>query len=350
LRNAGSYKALILKNKSRLNAELVKIKIQRKCKDNKDLIPEHIRNAVVLPRYLRVNTLKSTVDKVIKHFVEKGFIYSKNDFLLEEYQKKTIYRDKHLSELLVLPSNVDLHEDELLLNGSIILQDKASCFPAFILNPPKNSIVIDACSAPGNKTSHLSMIMQNTGRIYAYDMDRRRLDTLEKLTKRAGCKNITPICGSFLDINPNDPKFLNVEYILLDPSCSGSGIVGRMDHLVQDISEEENLDTKEDRIDSLAEFQKQALLHAFLFPNIKRVVYSTCSKHKEENEFVVKHVLETNKDFRLVEKVFPTWKRRGEYHVQGGNRLIYTAENLIRTLPEEDKTIGFFVALFEKYK
>lgn len=172
-------------------------------------------------------------------------------------------------------------------------------------------------AAPGNKTSHLSAIMKNTGKITAFDMDRKRLDTLERLTGRAGCSNIKAVHGSFLDANPKD--YSNVEYILLDPSCSGSGIVGRMDHLVQDFEENEAEDTQE-RVNSLAEFQKQVLLHAFSFPKVKRVVYSTCSKHKEENEMVVEHVLSKNKKFKLVENVFSTWKRRGLEEFSCGNQ------------------------------
>ncbi|KAI8897249.1 S-adenosyl-L-methionine-dependent methyltransferase [Globomyces pollinis-pini] len=343
IKSGGAYKPLVLKHRARLNAELVKIKIKRRCKDNKDLIPDHIRNAIVIPRYVRVNTIKVTVENTIQHFTKNGYnLISFESMFENNFPAKSMCKDKHLPELLVLPPSADLHEDDYLLKGNIILQDKASCFPAFVLNAPKNSVCIDGCAAPGNKTSHLSAIMENTGKIFAFDMDRKRLDTLERLTGRAGCKNIDAVHGNFLETNPMDKRFANVEYMLLDPSCSGSGIVGRMDHLVQDIvPEESNAESAEDRVKSLAEFQKEILLHAFKFPKVKRIVYSTCSKHNEENELVVKHVLEENKAFRLVQGSFPTWDRRGVPIIKG-------AKHVIRTLPEEDKTIGFFVAHFER--
>lgn len=333
------YKQKINKHRTRLLAELTKIKIRMKVKNNEELIPAHIRDAIVLPRYIRVNTLKTSVESVINHFESKGYIASPG---LDENKKLVIAKDPHIRNLLILPPNTDLHDSKMLLNGSIIIQDKASCFPAFILNPPKNSIVIDACAAPGNKTSHLSAIMENSGRIYAFDKDKRRLDTLIKLTRRAGCTNIEPLHISFLDCDPS--MYSNVEYVLLDPSCSGSGIVGRMDHLIEDEEEEqdEEFGNGAERLDLLANFQKEALLHALSFPNVKKVVYSTCSKHKKENEDVVRHALSVNSNFRLSANVLPNWKRRG---LEGEG---YKSTCLIRTLPSEDLTIGFFVALFER--
>lgn len=70
---AGKYKDVVNRHRARLNAELVKIKIKRRISKNEDLIPKTIREQVVLPRYARVNLLKSTVDQVIKAFVKEGF-------------------------------------------------------------------------------------------------------------------------------------------------------------------------------------------------------------------------------------------------------------------------------------
>ncbi|KAJ3346860.1 putative 28S rRNA (cytosine-C(5))-methyltransferase, partial [Kappamyces sp. JEL0680] len=174
------YRPRILKHKARLQAELAKIKIKRKCRENSELIPEHIRNAVVIPRWIRVNVHKTTLEAVVDHFVSQGFVLGDFDdtLALDSHPPKTMCIDKHLPNMLLLPPNADLHKDPLLLDGRIILQDKASCFPAFVLDPPKHAVVIDGCAAPGNKTSHLSAIMENTGTIYAFDMDRKRLDTL----------------------------------------------------------------------------------------------------------------------------------------------------------------------------
>ncbi|KCV71994.1 hypothetical protein H696_01401 [Fonticula alba] len=86
------------------------------------------------------------------------------------------------------------------------------------------------------------------------------------MTKRAGGLDcITPIHTSFLDVDPLDAKYANVTHILLDPSCSGSGIVSRMDALVD---EEEVTDPA--RLEALAAFQESAIAHAMRFPAIQR--------------------------------------------------------------------------------
>eukprot|EP01118_Nematostelium_gracile_P011656 TRINITY_DN4169_c0_g3_i2.p1 TRINITY_DN4169_c0_g3~~TRINITY_DN4169_c0_g3_i2.p1 ORF type:complete len:413 (-),score=108.26 TRINITY_DN4169_c0_g3_i2:13-1251(-) len=329
IKGGGQIKKLILSNKNAINSVLVRMKIKAKVKDTKDLLPEHLRNPVYIPRYVRVNTNKAKTEEIFEHFKK----------ILNKEDENNVQMDEHISNLIVLPPNIDLHEDPYQLKGAIVLQDKASCFPSFILNPPLNSTVIDACSAPGNKTTHLSMIMKNTGNIFAFEKDKKRFQTLSKTVEKTGSSNIHCLNENFLETDPFSPKFSKVEYVLVDPSCSGSGIVSRLD-FVQD-EEEENEDQKgQDRLNLLAKFQLEIVLHAFKFPNVKRVTYSTCSVHQEENEMVVKSALEADKNFQIVH-CLPDWKRRGFPLFDG-------AEHCIRTLASEDKTQGFFVACFER--
>ena len=99
--------------------------------------------------------------------------------------------------------------------------------------------------------------MNNTGRVHAFDLDAKRLGTLRKLTAKAGCTNIQARHLSFLDTNPQD--YANVSGILLDPSCSGSGIINRLDQLI-DVKDEGP--EKTDRLARLSSFQVQMVEHA----------------------------------------------------------------------------------------
>ena len=80
---------------------------------------------------------------------------------------KAFARDDHILDLLSFNPRCQFHDDDCYTTGKIILQDKASCFPSVVLNPPPtdDTIVIDATAAPGNKTSHLSALMANRGKV-----------------------------------------------------------------------------------------------------------------------------------------------------------------------------------------
>ena len=149
-------------------------------------------------------------------------------------------------------------------------------------------------------------------------------------------------CSDFLTISSHDETYEQVTDILLDPSCSGSGIFSR-----QPQSSHSSQKTPADRLMALAQFQKSALVHALTkFQNVQRVVYSTCSLHEEENEQVVAHVLsECGDRWRLVAPTcLQDWKRRGL--VTAGLTPVQAAA-LIR-VDHPDQTNGFFVACWER--
>jgi len=208
--------------------------------------------------------------------------------------------------------------------------------------------VIDATAAPGNKTSHLSSLMGNKGKIFAFERDKQRYATLQKMLKKAHCRNVETTCGDFLDTNPLDEKYRNVSHILLDPSCSGSGIVNRLDYLLEPTENQEQ-DSRIERLQKLSEFQLSILQHAMKFPVAEKIVYSTCSIHPEENEHVVREALKSTEalqaHFHLAPRsqVMPAWERRGRPEEMYDPA---DAESLIRTMPGVDRTNGFFVAVF----
>ena len=242
--------------------------------------------------------------------------------------------DTHIPNLLALPPATDLSKTPAYVNGQIIIQDKASCFPAYLLQPKvEDGDCLDACAAPGNKTTHLAAILHGEGRaaakpnIYAFERDRSRATTLRKLLQTARVESfVTKKIGQdFRMTDPTKAPWNGIGTLLLDPSCSGSGIVGRDDKLnvvlpSKDTSdlyktqskkrkrksyvmktsnsygvlEEIPIDPSDQlsaRLKALSAFQLKLLLHAFHFPNVRRITYSTCSIYAEENEHVVTKAL-----------------------------------------------------------
>lgn len=144
------------------------------------------------------------------------------------------------------------------------------------------------------------------------------------------------------------------------------------------MSDNDEADVKAERLEKLATFQYQMILHAFKcesnvkprydakpqpVSSAKRVVYSTCSIHPEEDEQVVIKALnsptakQNNWTLAPRSEVLPAWERRGRPEEMGGDRGVYCsmgpltidlADGVIRCMPGEDKTNGFFVACFIK--
>lgn len=137
-----------------------------------------------------------------------------------------------MPNLLCFNPDSGLQDNPLYISGKIILQDKASCFPALILSPPASddAVVIDATAAPGNKTSHLSALMNNKGKVqflmrnfilvseyrsqlFAFERDRKRYSTLRTMLDKAGCANVTPINADFLSVDPLDLRYATVSHM-----------------------------------------------------------------------------------------------------------------------------------------
>ncbi len=389
IRGGGKIKRSIMKFEKELNETkgiVVKDHDKKGCQSE---IP-------VFPRYVRVNKLKATTEEVVKTL--KKELESQTP---DENGNNDIYKDAHVPDLLVMSPKVSMkwHESELVKSGKVILQDKSSCFSALALvhgrqYESNEQIVmgdfIDATAAPGNKTSHLASLIYDhmmtsrnqknkkgknnvSSKVFAFDRSSSRIailrDRLSNLApsvvssdeelKRKRKKNDFPVdvCPrheDFLKVDPQDGIYKNVRSILLDPSCSGSGIVNSPDRFVDATS---SSDKEEKRIESLSNFQLVALKHAMSFPQCTRIVYSTCSVHQRENEDVVEAAMnETNEgidDEDLKWELVPPmalhhWHRRG----WDTDRLSKAQSGcLIRVNGMDgDETNGFFVSYFERRK
>ena len=307
IKGGGKLMRSILSYRTTLQAALDSLLQKKGVASVKALLPKAA--GVTLSRHVRVNTLKISFEDVLAQFQEEGYtlvnsplpVASKNGKAASPKSKFLFHKDEHIDNLLVFNSSTDFHMHNLLHEGAVVLQDKASCMPAHILGSalkghfsegyPDSWGCIDACAAPGNKTSHLSATLDGQGQIFAFDRDEKRLLSLQRNMAKFGCENVKAVQADFLQVQPTDKQYANVVGMLVDPSCSGSGIIHRGDAC---LPTSETAEEKASRLDHLANFQVSAVTHAMSFPSAQFVVYSTCSVHEEENEDVVRRVLETH--------------------------------------------------------
>jgi putative methyltransferase len=300
---------------------------------------------------VRVNNIRSTLDEQLRTtFADYREVHSLVELAPPEEgqpKQKLLYRDPHIPDLVAVPYGADFTSSPAYKNGEIILQDKASCFPAYLLlgdrgaDDPWSGDLVDGCAAPGNKTTHMASLVakqKQKGRkqIFSMDASRVRSKTLHKMVSLAGADSMVTILQGqdFLALDPQEERFQDVSGLLLDPSCSGSGIIGRDD--VPDftlpkakvtpgksqgkkrkrqtddeedagekskvtvetpaVSPSDENDTPDgvmdhDRLTKLSNLQARIVEHALSFPAATHVTYSTCSIHLMENEAVVARVL-----------------------------------------------------------
>jgi putative methyltransferase len=336
------------RHKTRLKGEFVKARVRRGCASIADLKAAVLRekqaaqgggipSTAVYPRWVRINNVRTTMEEQLQSTFKA---YTRVSSLAElgEKDEKKLYVDPHVPDLVAVAQGVDFTSSPAYKNGQIILQDKASCFPAYLLlgdSEAWSGDLLDGCAAPGNKTTHMASLLAkhaaSSSRIFSMDASKVRSKTLQKMVTAAGADNIVTVLQGqdFLALDPTESRFANVTGLLLDPSCSGSGIVGRDDVPKLTLPEAASTPTGKsqskkrkrrhddeedaapapasasatdenefasatldpDRLTKLSNLQARIVEHALRFPAATRVTYSTCSIHLIENEAVVSRVL-----------------------------------------------------------
>lgn len=264
--------------------------------DNNDLEKLLISMDEKAPIYLRINTLKTTVES-FKEELEKS---------------ETKYSNTAFAELIKLEQKISIKNIYGYNEGLFYIQDLGATHVSNMLNPKETETVIDFCAFPGGKTSHLSQLMKNSGQIFAVDVNKKREKIFVENMNKLGCSNIKNI----LVTEGETPDIELVDKILIDPPCSGLGTIRRNSEL--------KYRKKLDDIERLSEIQLNILTNASKY--LKKggtLVYSTCTISKIENEGNIKKFLATNKDFSLVKQ------EKGDF---------------INLIPSQDNTDGFFIA------
>ena len=356
------YEALLGSRRVRGTSPIVQLVQSRKDSLQRTLAARRRRGAtnyvtrVRLPRFLRINALKTTVEEAKAHIASLGFCFVEPERGSDSSNNlapapKTFMLDPILPGVFVLPPGTSLHEDGEVARGALVLQDRSSCLSAIALSPPPGAVCIDTCASPGNKTLHLASIMAGQGdvdgRITAFERDPARLATLQRRISEQGGYFVDTRGGDFMKADLSaDGEFAEVTHVLIDPTCSGSGVIAAYEAGASRASEYDrgSAEAGSGEVAALARAQLQLILHAMKLPAVRTVVYSTCSVFREENEDVVRAVLAAQSDFESVMAI-PAWPHRG---LDGVAELAAVAPLVCRATYEKDSTNGFFVARFER--
>lgn len=217
---------------------------------------------------LRVNTLKSTVEKVCEELKQ-----NKIEFETVSWNN-TAFVIKNASE-------EELRKLVIYENGEIYLQSLSSMLPAVILEPKEAEDILDMTAAPGGKTTQIAAITNNHANITACEMNRVRADRLKYNVEKQGASSVVVL----KEDSRNLSNYFAFDQILLDAPCSGSGTI-RLD----DERTYKNFSEKlvEKSMKSQMQLLKKAL--SILKPG-HEMIYSTCSILKKENEEILNKVL-----------------------------------------------------------
>lgn len=261
------------------------------------------------PVCLRVNNLVTTRDKLLADLSSMGVkahisSWSKDGIIIEE-----------------MSSLMEVFEK---LPNAFYVQDESSMLVADVVNPQKGECILDLCSAPGGKSTHLAERMENEGEIVACDIHEHKLKLIQENAKRLGISCITT--------KLNDGTFFQSEWVkkydrvLVDAPCSGMGVLRRR---------AEARWTKDKKDLKVFPPLQLAILKcaARYVKEGGRLVYSTCTIEQSENHYLIEEFL----------KVFPDWKRVPFKHPLTGEEV-----EELQIWPHIDNIDGFYICALER--
>jgi 16S rRNA (cytosine967-C5)-methyltransferase len=272
------------------------------------------------PFYIRTNILKTSRDQLIISLEKEGTQVKKSEKLPESLE--------------IMELSLPIYELSSYKQGWFQVQDESSMLASRILDPQSGETIIDACAAPGGKTTHIAELMGNWGKIYAFDESARRLPLILESCRRLG---VTIVEAKKADARRLDEHLQGekAHRVIADVPCSGLGVLRR------------RVEARWRRTpEQLREFpQLQYEILASVSRHVKSggiLVYCTCTIEPEENQQVVEQFLKKHPQFRL-QSVKPFLPE----HLQKAEKLILK-EGYMQTYPHLHHMDGFFVARMTK--
>lgn len=264
---------------------------------------------------IRVNRVRGTREE-LKQKLESEDIICKNGYLSED-------------ALVILKGNVI--QTKAFEQGWFYIQDESSMLVARALKPDHHAKVLDTCSAPGGKTTHLAEIMRQTGMVYAHDIYPHKIKLIEENVKRLGLTNVVATLQDAMTLNERYQEE-TFDAVLVDAPCSGLGILRR--------HPEVKLTKKPSDLDEIMMIQQNILKTvASLVKKGGRLVYSTCTVNRKENDKMIEQFLANHQDYELDKSL-----------VQRLPKVLseQTKQGMVQLFPGDYHTDGFFIACLKR--
>lgn len=218
-------------------------------------------------------------------------------------------------------------------NGAYTIQDESSMLVGYAVDPKPGMKVLDACAAPGGKTTHLAELMENDGSILAYDIHPHKIELVKQHAERLGISIIETRVRDAREI-PLDDEKSKFDVILLDAPCSGLGVI----HRKPDIK----WSKEAKQIRALTQLQAQLLDHmTHLLKPGGVLVYSTCTWEARENKEQIELFLKRHPEFSADEKLIDSFPDLVRERAIMGN-------GWVQILPHHFHSDGFFIAKLRK--
>jgi 16S rRNA (cytosine967-C5)-methyltransferase len=242
--------------------------------------------------------------------------------------------DDEIPEALVLEEPFDMHASPLWQAGAFIAQSRAAMLVAHSLAPLPGERVLDLCAAPGGKSTHLAALMEGRGEVLAVERNPRRAGALARAAQRLGAASVRVEIADAATARPDGPLF---DRVLVDPPCSGLGTLQARADLRWRMTPESVREM------ALQQARILAAGAGALRPG-GVLVYSTCTISQTENERLIAAFLESQPDFSIDDLAAERPQFAAGSSPAAGARGNEIRERCLLTLPDRDRTAGFFIA------
>jgi 16S rRNA (cytosine967-C5)-methyltransferase len=264
---------------------------------------------------VRVNTLKTSSKELIELLRQEGMEAS---------------HGRYAKEAVIIKNPIPVSRIEAFKKGLFQIQDESSMMAARILDPEPGEFIIDVCSAPGGKTTHIAQLMNNRGKLLARDIHQHKIKLIEESCERLGISIIETQLYNALEVDVGLKG--KADRVLVDAPCSGLGIIRRK----PDIKWAKNIEDTEE-VTNL----QMGILNAsskYVKPG-GVLVYSTCTVLPEENEHMVHNFIAANPDFKAedISGQIPETLADAD-----------TATGCLKLFPNKHNVDGFFIARLRK--